>query len=178
MNIYLQLFFSFFKIGMFTIGGGYAMIPLLEKEVVDKKKWLSSKDFFDIIAIAQAIPGVIFINVAIYVGYKIKGTKGSIVSIFGSVLPSFAIILSIAMVFRDFKDNETVNKIFKGIRPVVVVLIVTPLWKMIKTAKITWKTAIIPAFIAVMIWQTNISPIIFIVLAIAAGIIYQYKKTG
>ena len=178
MKIYLQLFFTFFKIGMFTIGGGYAMIPLLEREVVDKKKWLSSKDFLDIIAIAQAVPGIIFINVAIYVGYKIRGTKGCIVSILGSVLPSFAVILSIAMVFRDFKDNETVNKIFKGIRPVVVALIITPLWKMVKSAKITWKTAIIPVFIAVMIWQTNISPIIFIVLAIAAGIIYQYKKTG
>ena len=176
MKIYLQLFFTFFKIGMFTIGGGYAMIPLLEREVVDKKKWLSSKDFLDIIAIAQAVPGIIFINVAIYVGYKIRGTKGCIVSILGSVLPSFAVILSIAMVFRDFKDNETVNKIFKGIRPVVVALIITPLWKMVKSAKITWKTAIIPVFIAVMIWQTNISPIIFIVLGIVAGLIWQGKR--
>lgn len=176
MKQYWQLFITFSKIGAFTIGGGYAMIPLIEKEIVDKKKWIDHKDFLDTLAIAQSAPGVIAINTAIFVGYKIKGVKGSLVTTLGCALPSFLIILLVATIFTDIKDNETVNRIFKGIRPVVVALIAAPLWKMAKSANITWKTAFIPIAVALLIWLTNISPIIFIVLAILGGILYGTIK--
>ena len=96
MNIYFAAFLSFFKIGTFTIGGGYAMIPLIEKEVVEVKRWLTKEDFLDIIALSQSLPGILAINVAIFVGYRLKGTRGSLVTALGTALPSFLIILLIA----------------------------------------------------------------------------------
>ena len=172
MKINWQLFSIFFKIGAFTLGGGYAMIPLIEREIVVNKKWISAKDFIDMLALAQAAPGVIAINTAIFVGYKIKGVKGSIVTALGCALPSFIIILVVAMVFTDIKDNEIVNRVFKGIRPVIVALIAAPVWKMAKSANVTWKTAFIPILAALLIWGLGLSPVIVIVAAIIGGISY------
>lgn len=176
MKLYWQLFSSFFRIGAFTIGGGYAMIPLIEKEIVDNKKWINNKDFLDTLAIAQSAPGILAVNTAIFVGYKIKGLKGCIITTLGCILPSFLIILLIATVFTDIKDNEIVNRIFKGIRPVVVALIIAPIWKMAKAANITWKTVIIPIAVALLIWLTSISPIILIIIAIIGGILFGTIK--
>ena len=178
-NLYWQLFSSFFRIGGFTLGGGYAMIPLIQHEVVEKKKWMSEEEFLDMVAMAQSAPGVIAINTSIFVGYKLKGLKGSIACALGSSLPSFLIILTIAICFTSFADNPTVERIFKGIRPAVVALIVAPLWKMSKAAKLTWKTAIIPIVAALLIWQLNVSPILIVLIAIIGGIIthcYLRKK--
>ena len=105
------------KIGAFTIGGGYAMIPLIKNEL-DKRKWIGEDELPDIIALAQSAPGILAVNVSIFAGYKIKGLKGSITATLGSILPSFLIILAIAMAFTNFKDNPTVISIFKRIRPV------------------------------------------------------------
>lgn len=178
-NLYWQLFSSFFRIGSFTLGGGYAMIPLIQHEVVEKRKWMSEEEFLDMVAMAQSAPGVIAINTSIFVGYKLKGIKGSIACALGSSLPSFLIILTIAISFTSFADNPTVERLFKGIRPAVVALIVAPLWKMSKAAKLTWKTAIIPIAAALLIWQLNVSPILIVLLAIIGGIIahcYLPKK--
>jgi len=171
-RIYWQMFITFIRIGAFTIGGGYAMIPLIQREVVQVRKWINPKEFIDMLALAQSAPGVIAINTAIFIGYKIKGIRGSIVTALGCALPSFVIILLIAMVFSNFKDNAIVERIFKGIRPVVVALIAAPLYNMAKSAGVNWKTLFIPVVAALLIWGLNISPVWVVVAAIAGGIIY------
>ncbi len=170
------MFSTFFKIGSFTIGGGYAMIPLIQKEVVENKKWMDEREFIDMLALAQSAPGVIAINTAIFIGYKMKGVKGSLVTTLGSALPSFLMILLIAMVFTNFKDNPAVERVFKGIRPAVVALIAAPLWKMSKSARITWKTAFIPVGAALLIWGAGISPIYVVAIAIVGGLLYGVYK--
>lgn len=172
MKIYWQLFIIFFKIGAFTLGGGYSMIPLIEREIVLKRKWIEPKEFIDMLALAQASPGVIAINTAIFVGYKIKGFKGSLVTSLGCALPSFLIILLVATIFTDIKDNPYVNRIFKGIRPAIVALIAAPVWNMAKAANVTWKTAFIPVGAALLIWGLDLSPIFVILAAIVGGIGY------
>ena len=176
-RIYWQMFITFVRIGAFTIGGGYAMIPLIQREVVQVRKWMSPKEFIDMLALAQSAPGVIAINTAIFIGYKLKGVRGSIVTALGCALPSFVIILLIAMVFTNFKDNPVVERIFKGIRPAVVALIAAPLYNMAKAAGVTWKTIFIPLIAALLIWGLNISPVWVIVAAIAGGIVFGILRT-
>ena len=120
-----QIFGVFAKIGAFTIGGGYAMIPLIRDELVGRE-WLSDEDLPDIIALAQSAPGVLAVNMSIFAGYRLRGIRGSIAATLGSVLPSFVIILLIAAFFTGYRDNPVVERIFKGIRPVVVSLIAVP----------------------------------------------------
>ena len=176
-RIYWQMFITFVRIGAFTIGGGYAMIPLIQREVVQVRKWMSPKEFIDMLALAQSAPGVIAINTAIFIGYKLKGVRGSIVTALGCALPSFVIILLIAMVFTNFKDSPVVERIFKGIRPAVVALIAAPLYNMAKAAGVTWKTIFIPLIAALLIWGLNISPVWVVVAAIAGGIIVGILRT-
>lgn len=172
MNIYWEAFLSCFKIGCFTIGGGYAMIPLIEEEFVERKKWISKNDFIDILALAQSAPGILAINVAIFIGYRLKGIRGSITTALGTALPSFVIILTIALFFQNFKDNAIVQHVFKGIRPAVVALIAVPVFKMAKTAKITYRNIFIPIVSALLIWLFGVSPIWIIILAGLGGFIY------
>ncbi len=177
MKFYFQLFWVFFKIGAFTFGGGYAMIPLIQREVVNKRKWLEEGEFIDMLAIAQSVPGPISLNTAVFVGNKLKKKRGSLVTSLGIILPSFIVILLIALVFTEFKENPGVERVFKGIRPAVVALIAAPLWNMGKSAGVTWKSAWIPAAAALLIWQLGVSPIYVVMLAIMGGIIYYgYKR--
>jgi chromate transporter len=169
---YFEMFYSFFKIGAFTLGGGYAMIPLIEKEVVDKKQWIDRDDFLDMLALAQSAPGPIAINTAVFVGYKMAGIPGMIFTVFGSVLPSFLIILLIASFFVDFKDNALVERAFKGIRPAVVALIAAPVIRMGKSAKINKKTIIIPIAVAALVAFAKITAVIIIIGAALLGIVY------
>ena len=152
MNIYLEAFGIFFKIGAFTIGGGYAMVPLIENEIVTKRNWISKDDFIDLLAIAQSAPGILAVNISIFIGYKLRGIRGSLVTALGTVLPSFVIILAIAMFFHNFKDNAIVERIFKGIRPAVVALIAAPTFSMAKSAKVNRYTLWIPVVSALLIW--------------------------
>lgn len=168
----IQLFFTFMKIGAFTLGGGYAMLSMVEKAVVDQKKWIASDEFWDMIAIIQSLPGVFAVNTALYVGQKVAGRKGAFASMFGAILPSIVIILLLATVFREFRDNPVVERIFKGIRPCVVALILAPSLRMIKSAKVTWKTAIIPILAVFLIWWCKISPAYVILTAIAGSLVY------
>ncbi len=180
-RIYWQMFITFVRIGSFTIGGGYAMIPLIQREVVQVRKWIKPKEFIDMLALAQSAPGVISINTAIFIGYKLKGIRGSIVTAVGCALPSFVIILLIAMVFTNFKDNPVVERIFKGIRPAVVALVAAPLYNMAKSAGVNWKTLFIPVIAALLIWGLNISPVWIVTAAIVGGITYgtvRAKKTN
>lgn len=171
-NIYLQLFSSFLKIGAFTFGGGWAMIPLIEREVVDKKQWIKREDFIDALAIAQSLPGVLAVNISILVGNKLRGLKGSLAATLGTILPSFLIILAIAIWFVQVYDNPVIERIFKGIRPAVVALIVSPVLTTAKTARINLKTVIIPIVVALAIWLGGISPIWFVLLGGIGGIVY------
>ena len=168
----LELFFTFMKIGAFTLGGGYAMLSMVEKAVVDQKKWIANDEFWDMMAIVQSLPGVFAVNTALYVGQKVAGRKGAFTSMLGAILPSIVIILLLATVFREFRDNPVVERIFKGIRPCVVALILAPSLRMIKSAKVTWETAIIPILAVFLIWWCKISPAYVILTAIAGSLIY------
>ena len=176
MKQYLTLLYIFAKIGLFTIGGGYAMVPLIEREFVDNKKWISREDFIDLLAVAQTVPGILAINMAIFVGYRLKGLRGAIATAFGTAFPSFAIILLIALFFTNFQDNPTVIKVFKGIRPAVVALIAAPCFQMARSAKLTWRNAIIPVIAALLIWLMAVSPIYVIIAGGAGGYLYGYVR--
>lgn len=171
-----SLFTTFFKIGAFTLGGGYAMIPLVQREVVDNKKWIPAEEFLDLIALAQSAPGIIAVNTAVFVGYKINGWKGMLSAVIGATLPSFCIILLIATCFTQFRDYPAVEAVFKGIRPAVVALIAAPLYKMARSAKVTWKTIVIPIAAALLIWLCGISPVLIILLAILGGLVFTWGK--
>ena len=171
-NLYLKLFISFFKIGAFTFGGGWAMIPLIEREVVDKQNWIKREDFVDALAIAQSLPGVLAVNISILIGNKLRGLKGCLMATLGTILPSFLIILAIAIWFVQTYDNPVVERIFKGIRPAVVALIVSPVFSTAKTARINIRTVIIPIIVALSIWLGGISPIWFVLLGAIGGILY------
>ena len=167
-----KLFSTFFKIGMFTLGGGYAMIPIIEAEVVDKHKWVTKEEFLDLIAIAQSCPGVFAANISIFIGYRLKKVRGAVLSCLGTCLPSFLIILLIAMFFHRFQDNPVVASIFRGIRPAVVALIAVPTVNQAKSAGITWATCWIPIGGALAIWLMGVSPILIILLAAIGGYVY------
>ncbi|MDR1543198.1 MAG: chromate transporter [Prevotellaceae bacterium] len=172
--MYFQLFYIFLKIGLFTIGGGYAMIPLIEREIVNKKQWLTKAQFIDYLILAQSAPGILAVNISILVGNSLKGKKGAVTATLGTTLPSFLIILLIAMFFKQFQDNEIVKKIFRAIRPAVAALIAVPVFNLAKTVKITWKTAFIPVVSAILIWLLGVSPILIIILAALVGILIAY----
>ena len=129
--MFWKLFWTYIKIGTFTIGGGYAMLPLIEREVVDKHHWIDGQEFLDMIALAQAAPGLIAVNSAIFIGWKIYGWRGVVATILGAILPSFLIILLIAMVFRNIREYPVIEAVFKGVRPAVVALIAATVVRMI-----------------------------------------------
>jgi chromate transporter len=171
-NIYWDSFKTFFKIGIFTLGGGYAMIPLIEEEVVNKHRWVDKDEMLDLIAIAQSCPGVFAINIAIFIGYKLRKVRGAIATAFGTALPSFLIILAIAIFFKQFEDNKVVAAIFRGIRPAVVALIAVPTFRLAQRAKLNWYTFWIPIVVALLIWKFGFSPIYVIIIAAIAGYAY------
>lgn len=177
MNSYLKLFGTFSRIGAFTIGGGYVMIPLIHKEVVEKHKWVSDEEFLDILTISQSAPGILAINISIFLGYRVKGVKGSIAAAIGTALPSFLMILAIAMFFTQFKDNETVEKIFKGLRPAVVALIAVPIIQLTGASKLNIYTGFIPIISVLLIVIVGLSPIYLIAAGGLVGIFtYKYYK--
>ena len=172
MNFYLNAFVTFFKIGLFTIGGGYAMVPLIEEEVVNKKKWLTQEEFIDLLAVSQSVPGVFAVNFSIFIGYKLKKFPGALSLALGTILPSFLIILSFALFFQRFKEYEAVESIFKGIRPAVVALIAAPTFSMAKSAKINKYNIWIPVVSALLIWLIGVSPVYIIAFSGLGGFIY------
>ena len=163
-----KLFWSFFKIGAFTFGSGYAMLPMIEREVVDRKHWFEREDFYNHLALAQSSPGPVALNTAVFVGYRMRGWVGALTAVLGSVVPCFSIILLIAVFFGDIRDNRYVEAAFKGIRPAVVALIAVPFVNMLKPLK--WPMACLGIAAALIIWQTSVSPIWFIIAGAAAGI--------
>ena len=179
MNIYGQLFFTFTKIGAFTIGGGYAMLPLIQNEVVENKKWVEAKEFLDMVALSQSLPGIFAVNISVLAGYKLKKNLGSVVAASGTILPSFLIILLVAAFFGQFKENIYVGKAFKAIRPAVVALFVAPVFNTAKEVGINLKTVIIPITAAFLIWFMGISPVYIVLAAAIGGIcLVKFKDCG
>jgi chromate transporter len=169
------MFLTFFKIGAFTIGGGYAMIPIIQQEIVEKKKWIEEEEFLDIIAISQGSPGPIAINASIFIGYRLKGLKGAITCMLGTALPSFMIILLIAMMFFQYRNNPIVEKVFLGIRPAVVALIASAVYKMYKSSQIKGIRILIAIASMLVIVFTNISPV-YLILVGGIGAIFYYGR--
>lgn len=154
------------------------MIPLLERDVVQRNNWLNPKEFTDLLALAQSAPGVFAVNMAVFVGYRTRGLTGALAAAFGCALPSVVIILLIALFFRQFRHIEVVNNIFLGLRPVVVALIAVPVFKVAKSANIGWMTLWIPVLSSLLIVFVGVSPVYVIIVAGLAGFIYGKMKGG
>ncbi len=170
-NRLLKLFLTFFKIGLFTFGGGYAMIPLMQRETVEKNKWISDEDILDIIAIAESTPGPIAINSATFIGYKTAGVLGSICATLGTVLPSFIIILIISFFLRQFEDIKAVQYAFNGIRAGVLGLLIKAWWNMYKKMPKTAVAYIIAAGAFVATTFTNVNILIVIAVCGLVGLV-------
>ena len=176
-NTYFQLFSTFFKIGSFTFGGGWAMISIIQREVVEKRHWIKQEEFLDLLAIAQSMPGILAVNISTVIGDRLKGVKGSLAAALGTILPSFIIILMIAIFLTPdaIKNNPTLTAIFKGIRPAVVALIIAPVITTAKSAGINLKTVLIPVAVALLIYSglpIISNPVIFISIGAIGGYLY------
>lgn len=172
-SLLLRLFTTFFKIGAFTFGGGWAMISIIEREIVDKHRWIDKTEFLDLLAVAQSMPGILAVNISVVIGDKLRSLKGSLAAASGTIMPSFLIILLIAMFLTPdlITGNPVISSIFKGIRPAVVALIVAPVITSAKSAGLSWKTVWIPVAVALLIWSKIpylSNPILYIV---AGGLI-------
>lgn len=174
----LSLFYVFAKIGLFTLGGGYAMLPLMERELVEKRAWLNRREFLDTVAVAQAAPGIMAINVAILAGYKRARVWGSFWAALGAALPSFIIILLIAVFFRTYQENPLVIRLFKGVRPAVVALIAVPVFRLARVAHIGRKTVWVPVAVALAVWLGHVSPVYIVVAAGACGYVLAVRREG
>ena len=188
---YCDLFWSFFKVGTFTVGGGYAMLPLMQRELVDRHAWMDESEFLDCVALSQALPGVFAVNMAAMTGYRLRHTRGAAVAIVGNIMMPILFILLLAIFFRAFRDNVYVDRIFMGLRPAVVALIAAPVfvlwkneWKRGKEEK--WKShsatlslchsaifVIVPVLSALLIWLLGVSPVLVVLVAALAGYIYS-----
>lgn len=150
------------------------MIPLIKQTVVDNKQWASEEDLMDLIAVAQSCPGVFAINISVFIGYRMKRLPGALACAIGAALPSFIIILAIAVFFRQFRENTIIASVFRGIRPAVVALIAVPVFKMARTANIYIYNVWIPIIAALAIWLYGISPVYVILIAALGG--YTYRQ--
>lgn len=178
MRFYLDLFLVFFRIGIFTLGGGYAMLPLIEREVVDKKRWIGGDDFLNVLAVAQSLPGPIAVNTAVFVGYRTRGIPGSAVGLLGTVLPSFLCMIIIASFFSGIRTNPAVAAVFTGIRPAVAGLIAASVWSLGKKARLTWWSAAVAVAAALAVWLGKVSPA-WVVLALAlTGAMFPLSKAS
>lgn len=176
MAKYCDLFTTFFKIGTFTIGGGYAMIPLIQREVVERRRWMSENEMLDAIALSQTMPGILAANIAALVGQRLRGVRGALVAVAGNIMMPILFILLIAIFFHRFKDNPAVEHAFMGIRPAVVALIAAPVFNLARKAGVTLRTLWIPLLAALLIALFGASPILVILAAMLLGWAYSKMK--
>ena len=167
MRELLDIFWSFLKIGAFTFGGGYAMIPLIQHEVIHKRRWIEERDFLDLLTLAQTAPGPIALNTAVFVGYKRRGYLGALSAILGVIVPSFLVILVVAIFFASIRDNAYVDAAFKGMRPAVVALIVAPIIGLTKGMR--WWLVAVALAVALVVWYFGISPVWFLIAGAVMG---------
>ncbi len=168
----LQIFWSFFKIGLFTFGGGFAMIPLIEREVIERRRWVAREDFVEMLVLAQSAPGPIALNTAVFAGYKVRGFAGAVAAVLGVVVPSFSVILLVAIFFADIRHNPIVDAAFKGMRPAVVALIVAPLMGIVRG--MAWWAMAVVAVVGFVVWYFGVSPVLLLVVGALTGAIYVY----
>lgn len=173
MPKYCELFTTFFKIGAFTIGGGYAMIPLIQREVVERHGWMDDEAFLDSLAVAQTMPGILAANMASLVGQRLRGTRGALVAVAGNILMPVLLILLIALFFHRFKGNATVEHVFMALRPAVVALIAAPVFNLARKAGIAWRNCWIPLLATLLIWLLGVSPVLVILAAALLGWLYS-----
>lgn len=173
MKLLLQMFLTFAKVGVMTFGGGYAMLPILQREVVENKGWATEEELMDYFAIGQCTPGVIAVNTATFIGQKLQGTFGAIFATLGVVFPSLVIISLLAGVIEAFSHLQWVQNAFGGIKVCVCVLIINAVVKLFKKAVVDIPTFIIFLIVALCSIFLSLSPIIFVVLAAVAGIILK-----
>ena len=169
----LKLFWSFFKIGLFTFGGGYAMVPLIEREVIDRRGWVRREDFLDLLTVAQSSPGPIALNTSVFVGYKLHGFLGATAAISGIVVPAFAVIYMVAVFFADIRDNEVVEAAFRAMRPAVVALIIAPIAGLARGMN-AWLMGVAAA-VALLVWGAGISPVYVLIAGAAAGLLWSIR---
>ncbi|MBR4029036.1 MAG: chromate transporter [Alistipes sp.] len=174
MRELFEIFWSFLKIGAFTFGGGYAMIPLIQHEVINNHRWLSDREFVELLTIAQAAPGPIALNTAVFVGYKYRGYWGAVSAVLGVVIPSFTIILFVAIFFASMRDNRWVDAAFKGMRPAVVALIVAPIVGL--TKGLHWVLIAVAAATALLVWYFGFSPIWVLIAGAIGGALWVAKR--
>ena len=176
MRALLEILWSFLKIGAFTFGGGYAMIPIIQHEVITRRKWLSEREFSDLLTLAQAAPGPISLNTAVFVGYKQRKYLGALAAILGVVIPSFVIILVVAMFFANVRHNHWVDAAFRGMRPAVVALIIAPIVGL--TRGMRWWMIAVALATAVVVWHFGISPIWFLIGGAVVGLLWAAHNGG
>ena len=176
MKIYWELFVSFFRMGAITFGGGYAMLPILQREVVQDRGWCTDQELTDYFAIGQCTPGIIAVNTATFIGYKLRGVPGAVVATLSLVLPSFIIIGVIAAVLQNFAEYPLVQTAFAGIRVVVTVLILNAVIKLLRSSVVDKPTAAIYVATAVLAFALDVSPVLFVVVTAALGIALHIRK--
>lgn len=178
VGVIWELFKTFFKIGSFTIGGGYAMIPLIQSEVVDRKKWLSTEEFVDTLAVAQSTPGALAVNMSAFVGYRKGGILGAMMATLGCSLPAILPILVIAIFFNKFMDIKLVQRAFKGFRPAVAALIVYSVYKIAITGKIKNYWYLLTLAAALLIIMFKFDPLLIILASGGAGVVFGRRKNN
>ena len=171
MSELLKIFLTFMKIGAFTFGGGYAMIPLIQKEAVENPKWVTDEDILNVVAIAESTPGPIAINAATFVGYQVAGFPGAVVATLGVVLPSFVIILGISCLMQQFQNLDAVRYAFNGIRVGVLVLLLKALWKMFKSNQKGWLAYVLMGLSFVLTTVCKLNTFLVIALCGILGLI-------
>ncbi len=152
------------------------MIPLMEQEIVDRRGWLSREEFLNQLALSQSMPGVLAVNMATGLGYRLRGLRGAFSAIAGNIVMPVLFIITLAMLFRHFRDNPFVERFFMGVRPAVVALIAAPVFRLAQSAKVTWATCWIPILAALLIWLFDVSPILVILAAVILGFAYGRIK--
>ena len=175
-NRIIEIFILFFKIGAFTIGGGYAMLSLIEDEIVNKKKWLDHEEFLDGMAIAQSTPGVLAVNISLITGYKIAGFLGMFAGMLGAVLPSFFIVLFLSQILLAYGNHPIVVARFNGVKPAITALILISVYRIGKSANINRYNFVIPLIVAVLIKYFGVSPIVIIIATMILGNIFYILK--
>ncbi len=170
MKLYWELFSVFFRMGAVTFGGGYAMLPILQREVVDNRGWCTNEELADYYAIGQCTPGIIAVNTATFIGFKLKGLAGALLATYGVVAPSFIIIGIIAALLQNFADYAVVQNAFAGIRVVVAVLIFNAVVKLLKSSVVDKLTACVFLAVGLLAFFLDVSPVLFVLIAGALGV--------
>ncbi|RKN86448.1 chromate transporter [Paenibacillus ginsengarvi] len=164
------IFWTFCRIAPITFGGGYAMIPVLEREAVHKRRWIKQEDVADVLAVSQTIPGAVALNAASFVGYRVAGVAGAITAVIGMMLPTFLIVIGLSILLLTFNDNPKVAAALQGMKPAVIAMIVFAGFRMVKTSIVDKSTIVFAVIAALLLLLTTLSPILVIVIGAAAGL--------